>query len=402
MAEISGVPTADIDNVDGFFTTQGGGLSPNSMPASGVNGTVRVGNGTFPTNPLVTLDYNIGATANHTFTKVAMRGDNPGSIIALKANGTLWYNMAAGSNYASWSTNDGTWRQYGTDTDWTDITGARQCFGAVKGGALMFNGNGSYRQRGDGSTSGANGWIVTNSTLTWSKISYGYYLAVACTTSGEAYFCGYNWEYMTGQGTTSGSMTTYTRDQFNTTGVTFVSAGFYRHTKLLASGNMYSTGRNSYNFSGPLITSTAAVNGPLLSYNGGDLVFVSQATYWNCFAINSAGQLLFAGSTNTNARPDNVNSAQYGAAAFGAIDNGSTGWTFYQVFQWASASTGPCVAIKNGQAMLGGGNLSWAIKEALGYSANNTNWVNLGSSGATSVFTGINYDTSEAVVVLSY
>ena len=40
MAEISGVPTADIDNVDGFFTTQGGG-------------------GTATTTPTFTLDANV-------------------------------------------------------------------------------------------------------------------------------------------------------------------------------------------------------------------------------------------------------------------------------------------------------------------------------------------------------
>jgi hypothetical protein len=33
MGEISGVPTADIDNVDGFYTTQtGGGTGPVENP----------------------------------------------------------------------------------------------------------------------------------------------------------------------------------------------------------------------------------------------------------------------------------------------------------------------------------------------------------------------------------
>ena len=35
MAEISGVPTADIDNVDGFFTTQGGGGTATTTPTLG-------------------------------------------------------------------------------------------------------------------------------------------------------------------------------------------------------------------------------------------------------------------------------------------------------------------------------------------------------------------------------
>jgi hypothetical protein len=66
MAEISGVPTADINNVDGFFTTQGGGggITPNAMPAAGVNGTTLIGSATIPTNPNVTLDFNISPTAS--------------------------------------------------------------------------------------------------------------------------------------------------------------------------------------------------------------------------------------------------------------------------------------------------------------------------------------------------
>tara|TARA_R110000782_G_scaffold267131_2_gene362208 strand:- start:963 stop:1817 length:855 start_codon:yes stop_codon:yes gene_type:complete len=70
MAEISGVPTADIDNVDGFFTTQGGGGGTATLPTP----TISVSGGTFGaisievtnhasyTNPNYKCVADIGAT----------------------------------------------------------------------------------------------------------------------------------------------------------------------------------------------------------------------------------------------------------------------------------------------------------------------------------------------------
>jgi hypothetical protein len=334
-------------------------------------------------NPAVTLDFNIGATASHTFTKIQVQWLIDSSMIALKSNGTLWYNISAGAPYTNWAITDSTWRQYGTDTDWTDIAAANNAFSAVKGGALMFVGGGNYVQRGDGVTGGTNSWIVTNNALTWAKTSLGYYSAQSCTTSGHVYFCGYNWNYMTGQGTTAGSTTVWTRDQFNITGVTDVAQGDYNMGMFLASGNLYATGYNVQSQAGPLITSTGNLDGPVLSYNGGDVVFLTQPTYWSTYAINTSGQLMFAGSAISNTRPDNVNTNQQGALGFGVIDGGSTGWTFYHQRQAASNRYNPCVAIKNGQMSMGGGVYSYPIKQVLGYPANTSAWVNVGPTGVT-------------------
>jgi hypothetical protein len=69
MAEISGVPTADIDNVDGFFTTQGGGgtatTSPTLSTMSDIYGsgqTVTITNYASYTQPTVNASVFIGAT----------------------------------------------------------------------------------------------------------------------------------------------------------------------------------------------------------------------------------------------------------------------------------------------------------------------------------------------------
>ena len=383
MSEISGISTNLIDKVDGFFTTQGGGITPNAIPAAGVNGTTLVGSTTIPTNLLVTVDFNISPVAPHTFTKIQVRHNMDNAIIALKADGTLWYNIGTGVAYTSWAVTDSTWRQYGLDTDWTDIAASNDVFTAVKGGALMFNGNGGYIQRGDGIANASNGWIVTNNTLTWAKTSLGYYNAMSLTTSGEVYCCGYNWNYQTGQGTTAGSTLTYTRDQFNITGATFIQCGSYNSNRIIASGNIYSTGNNSQNLAGPLITLTGDINGPLLSYNGGDVVFVSPPTYWNVFAINTSGQLMFAGSSSNYSRPDNSTTAQKGALGMGIIDGGATGYTFYGTMQNSSGSSSPCFAIKNGQLSMGGGTNSLLIKQALGSPVNTYAWVNVGSTGIT-------------------
>lgn len=68
MAEISGVPTADIDNVDGFFTTQGGGTATLPTPTISVSGgtfgaiSIVVTNHASYTNPNYNCVADIGAT----------------------------------------------------------------------------------------------------------------------------------------------------------------------------------------------------------------------------------------------------------------------------------------------------------------------------------------------------
>lgn len=382
MASISGQSTANIDQVDGFFTTQGGsGIIPNTMPAAGVNGTVLIGNGIILTNPIVTLALNIGITDANSFTKITCRFDKI-AMIAIKSDGSLWYWAEPGTIYMQWGTADSTWRQYGTDTDWTDISSETQCFSAVKGGDLMFVGKGGNRQRGDGSTSNVQQWTVVNSALTWVATSMGYRIHGAVTSTGQAYFCGYNYDYQTGQGTQSGSNATLTREQFSLTGCTDVAAASYRHCKILKDGNIYSQGRNSSNFSGPAITSTSDINGPLLSYNGGDIVKIFRGSYYVYMALTTTGQLRFAGEGNYRARPDGSQTDMKGTASFGLIDGGATGYTHYAGFAVSTQNNNPAVAIKNGQMTLGGGSGSYPIKQALGSPANTTAWINVGSTGA--------------------
>ena len=77
MGEISGVPTADINNVDGFFTTQGGGggtasLSP-TLTISGTpfSATLVISNFASYTNPNWQVEVFVGATQIVTNAQVA-------------------------------------------------------------------------------------------------------------------------------------------------------------------------------------------------------------------------------------------------------------------------------------------------------------------------------------------
>lgn len=69
MAEISGVPTSDINNVDGFFTTQGGGGTATPSPTLSTmsdiissSKTVTITNYASYTQPFVSASVFIGAT----------------------------------------------------------------------------------------------------------------------------------------------------------------------------------------------------------------------------------------------------------------------------------------------------------------------------------------------------
>jgi len=395
MGEISGVPTADIDNVDGFFTTQGsgGGVTPNSVAPAGSTGTQLIGSGVIAANPDVTLAFNIGSPITQQFVKIEGGGTRD-FFIAITSNGELWYNIAPTETYLQWPIKDNTWRRYGSDTDWDDIA-FDESYGvcmAVRDGNLWFCGSGNGRHRGDGSTSSSNQWIELQDSLTWSKIRIGYRKSIAITTTGEVYFSGYNYDYMTGQGTQSGSTVTRTRDKNNLTGVTEADAGCYRTSLLVKDGNIYITGRNNYRQGGPLISSTNDVNGPTLSYNGGDIVKVCGLTYWNAFAITNTGKLRFAGSGSYRQRPDNSTASQsLTTNSMDVIDGGATGWTFYAQKPSGSGSQYPAIAIKNGQMKLGGGVSSYVLKEVLGSSANTNSWIDAGNT--TAVTGGMNIRT---------
>jgi len=391
MASISGQSTSNIDQVDGFFTTQGGGsgITPNTLPASGATGTLLLGGGSMPANPLVTPDFNIGITTPVSFTKIqsgtSLDEGNKTVFIAITSTGELWGCFLPGSNWA-FGAKDGVWRRYGTDSDWDDIgcDPEANCFSAIRNGELWFYGYGAAGQRGDGTTTSAGTWTMVNNALTWVKTSVGYSKIAVIDSNGHVYLSGRNYDYMTAQGTTSGVTTTLTRDQNNLTGVTSVFCDCYRSTGIIANGNVYWTGRNTYQKGGPLLTSTSNINGPTLSYNGGDMVSLS-CNYFATMGVTTSGTLRFAGVNIFGARPDGGGSQSSTANAFDTIDGGATGYTFFAIWGSYTDRTFPVLAIQNGQLKIGGGTNSYVMKEALGYPANNT-WRNVGATTAGAAY----------------
>ena len=93
MAEISGVPTADIDNVDGFFTTQGGGGTATTTPTLGTiadsfaSFTCTITNFASYTNAAFSASVFVGAT--EIISNANITHDGNGVLTWIDANATV-------------------------------------------------------------------------------------------------------------------------------------------------------------------------------------------------------------------------------------------------------------------------------------------------------------------------
>jgi len=309
-------------------------------------------------NPAVTKPFNIGpAYTTNAFTKIVASRSYL-QFFALKSDGTLWY-WSIDSSWMSGSffTSDGTWRQYGSDTDWTDICPGQNTFGAIKNGNIMFIGYAAYRQRGDGSTTSVSNWTTVNTAGNWVKIVQGYRCTWAINSSGEAYSTGYGYDYMTGQGTTA-TIDTFTREKNSLTNIVDVAFG-YRCTWLRnSSGDVYFTGNNSQNYAGPQITATQDRNGPLLAVDSStDYVCakVCDHSYHGGCHIDSDGYLRHNGEGQSFLRPDGSTIDSKGSSSGRQLTNAGNGWTFYSAGDLSgSTSEHFGIGIKSGALRIGG------------------------------------------------
>jgi len=385
MAEISGVPTADIDNVDGFFTTQGGGgVSPDSLLTGA--GTMVAFAPSIRFYPSINYEFNKRCYSSHSFTKLSASADYQ-VVWGIKSDGTLWV-CAVENGYFSGANpvvdQDGEWHQYGTDMDWTDISSGRQCFGAIKGGAYYFLGRNNAYQEGNGSNATRINWTLANNSLTWAQCALGETHTVLRTSTGEVYTCGQNFSYATAQGTTSGYTTVLTREDNSLTSVTWVGAGNADSTAVIG-GEIYFTGQNSGPHAGFQSTSQSDVNGfTAVSAAITDVVSTHHQSRYSLIAVTTNGSIRFAGSANSRCRPDNINSNQLSATNQLSILTGAgTGWTSF--FGTASDSSGNVyagVGIKSGSMHIGGG-----ISQIQGLTNNaitNGYWSSLTNSGTPS------------------
>ena len=369
VSEYSGLSMANIASISGLDVPSGG-LSANSVTNSGVQ---MYGSSVVWANDDVTADFNIGpAITNHTFTKI-VGSESYLQFHALKSDGTLWY-WAKDNTLLSSSqfTADGTWRQYGSGTDWEDICGGELTFGAIRNGNIWFLGAGSYRQRGDGSTSNVIDWTQVNSAGNWVKIHHGYRMAWAINSSGEAYSTGYGYSYMSGQGITQ-TIDTFTREQNNLSNIVDVATG-YRCTFLLnSSGDVYFTGTNANGFAGPAITSTGDKNGPILAVDSSShyrCAKVCGHSYHGGCHIDVDGYLRFNGEGSSRLRLDNSTSdAKLGSSGL-QLTSAGNGWTYYDSLDLSGNSAQHLgIGIKGGAFWIGGED-SLLLKEAFGQGSN--------------------------------
>ena len=383
IASHNGIDVGNIASINGQDVPSGGsGITANAIANSGVQD---LSTGTIVNNPGVTDNFAIGPATSHTFSKIAIT-KNYSQAFAIKSSGQLWYWATQSDQWnSSVFTTDATWRQYGSDTDWTDITAGDGQFGAVKGGDMMFIGYGGNRQRGDGSTSSLDDWTVTNSALTWSKVSMGQQMTVGITTGGHAYTTGYGYDYMTGQGSTS-TISTFTREKNNLTNITQAVVGRRCSIYLNSDGDVYFTGNNTYNMAGPEITSTSDVNGPTLSSSSSDRVIsvLGLPSYFGTCHIDSDSYLRHCGFGSYHMRPDDSNTASQGSNSMRRLDSAGTGWTLFSAQNWGDTSSTEqsCIGIQSGALKLGGEG-SNAFKSALGLAVDDT-WETIKSSGVTS------------------
>lgn len=379
----SGIEMADIAKISGVEKGSSG-TTANSIASSGVQ---TLSNGSIFNNPDVTADFAIGpANSSHTFTKIVTQRYYQ-QAFALKSNGTLWYwSMSNTFMSATYFTADGTWRQYGTDTDWTDIAAGENCFGAVKDEDMWFIGYGTYRQRGDGSTGSVTNWTRTNFTLNWSKVAMGYRMTAGITTDGHVYTTGYGYDYMTGQGSTS-TISQFTREKNSLTNITQAVIGRRCSLYLNSSGDVYFTGNNGNNMAGPEITTTSAVNGPSVSSYGNDVRIstLGVPNYYGTCHIDSDGYLRHVGRGSYNMRPDGSSANSQGASGMTKLTSAGDGWTYFDAQNWGNTSTTTDLAIIGIQdgALKVGGNGSNSVKAALGLTVDDT-WQTIKSSGVTS------------------
>jgi len=387
MGEISGVPTSDINNVDGFYTTQGGtGAQENPI----VTGAQLYGTTSFWMRADVPITFaRSEAFTTVTFSKIECSRAYT-QVMALTSSGQLWYNCSANSWLGSGFTADKTWRRYGTDTDWTDLTGGYQSWGAIKGGDYYFMGYGGYRQRGDGSTNSSTGWSMVNNNQTWTKVYMGVRTTWLINSSGEAYSTGYGYDYQTGQGTTS-TISTFAREKNNLTNIVDVSSGYQCTWLRDSSGNTYFTGNNAQQLAGPLITTGSDRNGPMPAstaaahYNCAKL---GSFSYYGGCHIDSDGYLRFSGEASSYMRPDNSTADKKGSSGGYKLTSMGSGWTDYRGDdKKGERQEHNAVAIKSG-AMWNGGEDSAEFKGNVdpdGSASDSRHWIEIISSGTNCV-----------------
>ena len=124
VSKQNGIDMADIAKINEQDVPSGGGATANSLATSGVQQIEAL---SINFNSGLDSTFGRGPSASQTFEQIVMNRYN--QFWARKSDGTLWYwypSSGSGSTYYKPSsvTADGTWRQYGSDTNWDLLAGS--------------------------------------------------------------------------------------------------------------------------------------------------------------------------------------------------------------------------------------------------------------------------------------
>jgi hypothetical protein len=350
MAEISGVPTTSIDNVDGFFTTQGSGGSYNpltgvgtyteTVPTTGLikRGGQNIGSADgsrnaygdnkagfiMGTDQVVNLASDVDGLLNIVEDVLPAGMGAPSKVIYAKYSawiidnaGKLW-RIATSVSYGGNSTSGGSnpdqrvWTQVtgvgDSDTAWTDIAVTNEtAWLGINSGKLYGGGANNYGGIGRGNTTNAYSssfFAQIGTDSDWVSVFTGRYNSYAIkTTNNVLYACGRNFNGMNGNGTTSGNQTTWTAvDATNlvggeNSGFTFLRAA-QSNVGAIQNGRAFAWGKctTNENMGGNIITTQLipvqiGTVGGTLQTDWSDISINDNSSH----LINTSGHLYWAG-----------------------------------------------------------------------------------------------------------
>ncbi len=183
-------------------------LSGNTVTLTGTPGTVTIrasqtGDGS-AYGPAKPVTQTFVALSTPAYTQISS-SKGPSSVIALRADGTLWAwgenidgQLGLGNTSTQWVP-----VQVGTATDWVQVSNGGYHSVAVRSnGTLWAAGDNFYGQIGDGTTTDRTSFVQIGTATDWQMAVAGLYHSLAIKTDGTLWAWGRNGDGQLGQGTT--------------------------------------------------------------------------------------------------------------------------------------------------------------------------------------------------------
>lgn len=386
MSKMIGIDTSNIDNVSGFFVTQGGGGAYDPVAGTGTftetvptSGLLRIGGLRTDTKPGYKYDPNPSILfstdadglymaaqfdTDSSWTKIAMFGTSPtgdNATYAINSDGELW----GKGRSSSYLTSTSSWSQITqsgiVDDGWTDITASGAVVLGINSGKLYLLGSRLYG--GDGATNYHYGsFRQVGSDTDWVSLATGVNHSVAIKGSDrKVYSCGTNSTGRTGLNTSSGTTSTWTLmdatnlDNATNEDIDFIACG-YETTLVIQNGKAFFCGQNRYNNNAGLSIGTKTVLTQIGKDSGTFKTDWSGGYVGNysCHLIDTSGKLWWTGA------------GSYGGGASGNTTNSNNGnflqigsdtdWTYVHSTTTAFSSQVAFTAIKGGNGYFWGRN----------------------------------------------